>query len=140
MKFNAGPKEAARMIQGLGAAGKSVLDDIRKKDPKMAALIEENLVTMEDLQYLTETMLVGLLRDMDLEVFGLSLRTVDQKIVNDLMNKVSTGIKLDIEDGLKGKPRKVSEVEEAQQKVIELLRKKIDLGQIVINPGGEELV
>ena len=106
----------------------------------MAALLEQNLITMEDLQYVTSAMLVGLLRDVDLEEFGLALRGIDQSISNKLLDMVSTGIKLDIEDGLKGKPRKLSEVEAAQAKILEIVRKKVDLGHIVINPDGDELV
>lgn len=139
--FKGGVKEAAKMLQGLGpAAAKKLLEDIRARDPQMAQQLENNLISMEDLQYLTPAMLVGLLRDVDLETFGLSLRTIDQDIVDKLMGMVSTGIRLDIEDGLKGKPRKVSEVEEAQSLVLKVLKEKIDKGHIVINPDGDELV
>ena len=139
--FKGGVKEAAKMLQALGpAAAKKLLEDIRLKDPQMAEQLENNLISMEDLQYLTPAMLVGLLRDINLETFGLSLRTIDQEIVEKLMGMVSTGIRLDIEDGLKGKPRKVSEVEEAQSKVLKVLKEKIDKGHIVINPDGDELV
>jgi flagellar motor switch protein FliG len=139
--FKGGVKEAAKMLAALApAAQKSLLEEIKKKDPAMAAKLEDNLISMEDLQYLTPSMLVGLLRDIDLEKFGLSLRTIDQSIADKLLAMVSTGIRLDIEDGLKGKPRKVSEVEEAQREVLDLLRKKVDLGHIVINPDGGELV
>lgn len=141
MKPKGGVKEAAKMLQGLGpGAARALLDDIRKKDPKMAEQLEANLISMEDLQYLTPSMLVGLLRDVNLETFGLALRTLEKEIVDKLMGMVSTGIRLDIEDGLKGKPRRVSEVNEAQAKVLEVLKEKIDKGHIVINPDGDELV
>lgn len=141
MKPKGGIEEAAKMLQGLGVEGaRRLLEDIRKKDPKMAEAIEQSLLSMEDLQYLTPSMLVGLLRDVDLETFGLALRTVEKGIVDKLLAMVSTGIRLDIEDGLKGKPRKVSEVNEAQGKVLKVLKEKIDKGHIVINPDGDQLV
>jgi flagellar motor switch protein FliG len=141
MAFKGGVEEAAKMIMGLGpAAGKAVLDDIRKRDPKMAALIEKNLVSMNDLQYLTPSMLVGLLRDLNLENFGLALRTVDKDITQKLLDMVSTGIRLEIEDGLKGPLRKLSDVEAAQAEVLDIVRKKVEMGQIVLNPDGDELV
>ena len=95
---------------------------------------------MEDIQHLTPSMLIGLLRDIDLETFGLALRTVPKEITDKLLATVSTGIKLDIEDGLKGKPKRLSEVEEAQSKVLSVLRDKVEKGHIVINPNGDELV
>jgi flagellar motor switch protein FliG len=139
--FKGGIKEAAKMLQGLSPERVSeVLAEIAGRDPKMAEALKQNLVQMDDLQYLTTSMLVHLLRDIDLTVFGLALRGIDQAITSKILSQVSTGIRLDIEDGLKGPPRRASEVAEAQVKVLDLVRKKIELGQIVINPLGDELV
>lgn len=139
--FKGGVKEAAKMLAGLEpSAQKKLLDQIRKKDPTMAMKLEENLISMEDLQYATAPVLVSILRDINLETFGLALRTMDEGIVNKLIGMVSTGMKLDIEDGLKGKPRKVSEVQEAQSKVLEVIRKKIDQGHISLSPDKDEYV
>ena len=139
--FKGGVDEAAKMLQGLGSAqAKKLLDQIRQRDPAMADTLEKNLIKMEDLEYCTPAQLVGLLRDVDLEEFGLALRTVDQGVVEKLMAMVSTGIRLDIEDGLKGPPRKVSEVQEAQNKILEVIRKKVDQGHLILDPDGDELV
>lgn len=141
MSFKGGVKEAAKMLAGLNPkAQKALLDEIRRKDPKMADLLADNLITMEDLAYLTPTMMVGLLRDLKLEVFGLALRTVDSSISQKLLDMVSTGMRLEIEDGLKGSPKALTEVESAQAHVLDIVRKKIEMGQIVLNPDGEELV
>ena len=141
MKFKGGVEEAAKMLQGLGPAqAKIVLEDIRKRDPQMAQKLEDNMITMDDLQFCSPAQLVGLLRDVDLEVFGLALRTMDQEIVAKLMAMVSTGIRLDIEDGLKGPLRKVSEVEEAQAKILEVIRKKVVDGHLILDPDSDVLV
>ena len=139
--FKGGVKEAAKLLVGLGTqAQKKILEQIKAKDPAMAQKLEANLISMDDLQYLTPGMLVGLLRDVSLEEFGLALRAVDKEIVAKLLSTVSTGIKLDIEDGLKGKPRKMSDVETAQDNILKILKEKIDKGHIVINPDGDVLV
>lgn len=141
MSFQGGVKEAAKMLMALeGEARERLLEDIRKKDPQMAERIIQNLITIEDVQYLSESMLVSLLRDIDLEVFGLALRSVDKSISSKILAMVSTGIRLDIEDGLNGGPRSMDKVQEAKNKVVELMNKKIELGQIVINPNGDKLV
>lgn len=140
-QFKGGIDEAAKMLQGLGSAqAKKLLEQIRQKDPSMAAELEKNLVKMEDLQYCSPAQLVGLLRDVNLEEFGLALRTVDKNVVDKLMAMVSTGIRLDIEDGLKGPLRKVSEVEAAQSKILEVVRRKVDQGHLILDPEGDELV
>jgi flagellar motor switch protein FliG len=139
--FKGGVKEAAKMLVGLGpAAQKKILEEIRLKDPKVAALLEKNLISIDDLQYLTASMLVGVLRDIPLETFGLALRTVDKEIVDKLLSMVSTGIKLDIEDGLKGKPRQMSDVEDAQTKVLKVIGEKVELGHISLSPDSDTYV
>lgn len=139
--FKGGLEEAAKMLQVLGGKeAKKLLETIRAKDPFMAEQLEKNMITMEDLQYCSAAQLVGLLRDVDLETFGLALRGVDPSIVEKLMSIVSTGIRLDIEDGLKGKPRKVSEVEDAQAKVLEVVRKKVNEGHLILDPESDILV
>lgn len=139
--FKGGLEEAAKMLQILGKEeGQKLLETIRKKDPFMADQLEKNMVSMEDLQYCSQAQLVGLLRDVDLEEFGLALRIVDQTVVDKLMGMVSTGIRLDIEDGLKGKPRKISEVNKAQDKILEIIRKKIADGHLVLDKDSDTFV
>ena len=90
---------------------------------------------MEDLQYLTPAMLVGLLRDVDLETFGLALRAVDQEAVDKLMSMVSTGCALILKTGLKAGSRKVNEKSlTLKTKSLDVLKSKIDKGHIVIDP------
>lgn len=134
MPVKSGPKEAARMIQRMGAAGKKLLETIKKSDPKMAELIELNLLNIEDIQHLSLTQLVGLLRDLNLETFGVALRGVDSEVSQKILGSVSTGIRLDIEDGLKVGLKSMNDVELAQTEVLEILKKKIDAGDIVIDP------
>ena len=139
--FKGGVKEAAKLLMALGAsAQKRLLAEIKQKDPAMAQKLEENLIGLEDLRYLSASMLVGLLRDVDLEEFGLALRSVDPEVSQKILSMVSTGIKLDIEEGLKGKPRPVGEVEKAQKKILKILQEKVDRGHIVIDPNGDKLV
>lgn len=132
--FKGGVKEAAKMLMGLGGeARKKLLEEIQKRDPKMAEQLKSNLVSIEDIQFLTPGMLVALLREVDMELFGVALRTVDQDIVDKILNQLSTNMRLEINEGRKGKPMPVSKVEEAQEKVLEILKKKIEQGHIVID-------
>ena len=138
-KFKGGPEEAAKMLQGLGPEhARKLIDEIRSRDPQMAELLEKNLVTFEDLKYLTQTMLIGLLRDVKMNEFGLALRGVDKEVVSHILSMVSTNIRLEIEDELKGPPRPISEVQRAQSSILEIVRKKIEAGQIVLDKDGSE--
>jgi flagellar motor switch protein FliG len=139
--FKGGMDEAIAMLKILGSAeSKKLLETIRQKDPFMASELEKGLVKIEDLIHCSAGQMVGLLRDIDLEIFGLALRSVNPEVVEHIMSIVSTGIKLDIEDGLKGPPKQLSKVEEAQDKVLEVMQKKINSGELVLDPEKDILV
>ena len=139
--FKGGLDEAIAMLKILSVSeAKNLIETIRQKDPFMADQLQGGMIELSDLQYCSAAQLVGLLRDIDLEVFGLALRTVEKEVVDKILGTVSTGIKLDIEDGLKGKPRKLSEVEEAQTKVIDIIQMKVNEGSLVLSKEGDEYV
>lgn len=139
--FKGGFEEAAKMLQVLGGEqAKRLIEEIRAKDPEMAQKLSDSLIRIEDLQYISAAQLVGLLRDLNLEEFGLALRTVDKAITEKILSMVSAGIRLDINDGLSGPPRRVSEVNEAQAKIVALMRAKIDKGELVLSSSGDEMV
>lgn len=131
--FKGGKEEAIAMLNLLGSKeAQNLIDMIREKDPILAEELEENLVKMEDLVHLTQMMKVTLLKDLNLETFGLALRILDKDVTNKILKDLSSGIILDIEDGLKGKPRPLSEVQKAQDEVLTIVRAKIQSGQIVL--------
>lgn len=129
-----GKKEALKLLTALDPSeSKNLIEKMRLQDPKMAEFLEGHLVSIEDLQFLTPSQMLAFLRDIKLEEFGLALRGVDQNIVESILSSVSTGIRLDIEDGLKGPPRKLAEVSQAQNNILKTLNDKIQSGQIIID-------
>lgn len=134
-----GLKQAIEMLQGLDlAAQQSLIAEIARKDPEMAVKLKQNLVTFDDLQYLTVSMMKRLLQDVDTDVLGLALRGANKETVEHLLNMFSTNMKRDIEDVLKGKPRALSEVMDAQKKIMEVVLRLRDRGEIVLSKDKSE--
>lgn len=129
-----GLKQAIEMLQGLDlGAQQSLIAEIARKDPEMAIKLKQNLVTFDDLQYLTVTMMKRLLQDIDLDVLGLALRGASKELSEHLLNMFSTNMRRDIEDILKGKPRPLSEVLEAQKKIMDVVHILRERGEIVLS-------
>lgn len=141
MSFKGGVEEAAKMLAGLDREGReNVLEIIAKKDPQMAENLRKNMVTLEDLKYLTVKMIQELLRDIDISDLALALRISSPELKSHILDNVSSSIRKDIEDVLLGKPQSVSTVNEAADKVMTVVLRKIDKGELVINKDGETLV
>lgn len=134
-----GLKQATEMLQGLDlAAQQSLLADIARRDPEMAIKLKKNLVTFDDLQYLTVSMMKRLLQDVQLDDLGLALRGSSKEVSEHILGMFSTGMKRDIEDILKGKPRALSEVLEAQKKIMEVVMKLREKGEIILSKDKSE--
>jgi flagellar motor switch protein FliG len=134
-----GLKAAIEMLQGLDlAAQQALLSDIARRDPEMAVRLKQNMVTFDDLQYLTVSMMKRLLQEINLDDLGLALRGSSKEVSNHLLGMFSTGMKRDIEDILKGKPRPLSEVLEAQKKIMDVVLKLREKGEIVLSKDKSE--
>ncbi len=129
-----GFKQAIEMLQGLDlAAQQGLIAEIARKDPEMAIKLKQSLVTFDDLQYLTVAMMKRLLQDIDTDVLGLALRAANRETVEAILNMFSTNMKRDIEDILKGKPRSLNDVMEAQKKIMDVVHRLREKGEIVLS-------
>lgn len=129
-----GFKQAIEMLQGLDlGAQQSLLAEIARKDPEMAVKLRQSLVTFDDLQYLTVTMIKRLLQEIDLDTLGLALRGASKELTEHLMSMFSTGMQRDINDILKGRPRPLNEVMEAQKKIMDVVLVLREKGEIILS-------
>ena len=134
-----GLKAAIEMLQGLDlAAQQSLLADIARRDPEIAIKLKQNMVTFDDLQYLTVSMMKRLLQDIQLDDLGLALRGSSREVSDHLLGMFSTGMKRDIEDILKGKPRPLTEVLEAQKRIMDVVLRLREKGEIVLSKDKSE--
>lgn len=143
MPFQGGPKEAAKMLAGLDKEQRDkALETIRKRDPKMAEVLSSLLVTFEDLKFITIGMLRELLTEVKIDDLGKVLRISSDELKKFVLSNVSSGMQKDIEDVLLGPPLPVSKVKESEDKIMKIVREKVDKGELIIKKDGssEEMV
>ena len=139
MKFQGGVKEAAKMLAGLSrSAREKILEIISKKDPRMAEALHKSMYTFEDLQYLTPIMLIELLREIKITDMGLGLRIASSELKDFMFKNSPRGIRQEMEEILTGPPQLASKVEEAQERIMSVVRTKLDKGQLIINKESSE--
>jgi flagellar motor switch protein FliG len=137
MPFEGGIKAAAAMLAGLNPEERvKVLSRIAERDPQMAEQLKKNMVTFEDLQYITQKMLVELMREISLDDLALGLRLGSDELKNFILSNVSKTIKQDIEDILNGKPQQKNIVLESQENIMKIVRAKLDKGELVFSKDG----
>ncbi|MDA9793142.1 hypothetical protein N9B72_01030 [Bacteriovoracaceae bacterium] len=141
LKFKGGIKEAAKLLQALDPASrKKVIAEMIAKNPELTHEIENLMVTFEDLVHLTPSMMRDLMRKVDMQDFALAMRGVNQDFIQKMLSLVSTNIRKDMQEVLNGKPRPISKVQEAQEKIMAIVKPMVERGELVLSADDETYV
>lgn len=137
-----GVKAAAEIINLVGSTvERSILEAISAKDPKLATEIKNLMFVFEDIIYLDDRTIQMILRDVDQKDLALALKggteEVQAKIFKNISERSGTIIKEEMEFA---GPVRLREVETAQQTILDVIRKKEELGEIQLTKGGEDFV
>ncbi len=137
--LKAGVREAAKMLAALNLAQREkVLALITEQDAQLADQLRQNMVVFEDLKLLTVSMLQEFLREIKVGDLALALRRGSAELQSFFFEHISSGMKSEIEEVLNGPPQKLSLVEEAEERVMSVVRKMIDEGKLVLSEKGKE--
>jgi flagellar motor switch protein FliG len=131
-----GVKIIADILNAVGrATEKEVLEFMEEKDAEVANQIKQLMFVFDDILMLDDRSLQRVLREIDTKELSVALKAADEeikeKIFNNMSERAATMIKEEIE--FMG-PKRLSEVEEAQQRIMEAIRSLEEAGEIVI-PG-----
>ena len=69
---------------------------------------------------------------------GLALRTEDDDLRQHFLSNISKRMKEDVEEGLNGPPQPLKKVQEAQEKILSLIRAKIEKGEVVLSKDSKD--
>ncbi|NME42055.1 flagellar motor switch protein FliG [Lactobacillus agilis] len=120
---------------------KSILGDLEKTQPTLAGEVKASLFTFEDIVTLDKLDVQKVLRNVANDVLALALKGSNDDIKNfiyeNLSNRAVDNLKEELE--FMG-PTRLSAVEEAQQKIVGVIRKLDEAGEIYIRRGEEDAV
>lgn len=121
------------------ATEKSILETLDSEDPQLAEEIKKRMFVFEDITLLSDRDVQAVLREVDMKELALALKAVDEtvkeKIFSNMSKRAASMLQEDME--YMG-PVRLRDVEEAQQKIVNIIRKLEEQGDIVIARGGEE--
>ena len=116
---------------------KHIMETLEIEEPELADEIRKKMFVFEDILLLGDRAIQRVLRDVENSDLSIALKgsneQVQNAIFNNLSKRLATMIKEDME--FMG-PVRMKDVEEAQQKIVSVIRKLEDAGEIVISRGG----
>ena len=120
---------------------KHIMETLEVEDPELADEIRRKMFVFEDILTLDNRAIQTVLREVDNNELAVALKNANedvQKVIFDnLSSRLASMIKEDME--FMG-PVKLKDVEDAQQKIVNIIRKLEDSGEIVISRGGGDEV
>ncbi len=125
------------------ATEKSIMEGLEAEDPDLVEEIRRLMFVFEDVMLVDDKGIQAVLREVDNDELALALKTASEdlkeKIFRNMSERASTLINEDME--YMG-PVRVADVEQAQQRIVDIVRRLEESGDIVIagRGGQEELI
>ena len=153
MKFKANTSLRSSKVGGVKAAAKimnftkanmekRILGAIKREDKELMGAIQDNMLTFENLGMSDDRSLQTLLRALESEDLIMAMKGAPEDLQEKLFGCMSSRAAANIKDEMEVLgPVRLTEVQTAQKKIIEVARKMSDEGTIVLaGRGGDEMV
>ncbi len=117
---------------------KNILDKLEEDDPELVEEIKKRMFVFEDTVLLTDRAVQLVLRQVETHDLALALKTASEEVENIIKGNMSqrAAEMLDEDIEFMG-PVRIREVEDAQQRIVNIIRELEESGEIVIARGGE---
>lgn len=137
-----GPRIAAELLTRVSRdTEKSIFEILDEKEPRIAEEIKRHMMSFESLTLLSDKDLQRVLMEIDVKDLPLALKGASKRVSEKIMNNLPQQRREIVEDelALMG-PVRITDVDQAQQRILSKVRELEDKGEIVIVREGEVIV
>ncbi len=118
---------------------KTIIETLEEDDPDLAEEIRKRMFVFEDIITLDDRGIQLVIREVDSKDLALALKTsseeVSDRLFKNMSKRAANMLKEDIE--FMG-PVRLRDVEEAQSRIVSVVRRLEDAGELIISRGGED--
>ena len=124
------------------ATEKHILETLEIEEPELADEIRKKMFVFEDILLLDDRSIQRVLREVENSELAIALKSANEEVQETIFHNMSSRLVQMIKEDMEFMgPVRMKDVEEAQQKIVNVIRKLEDTGEIVISRGGgDEIV
>jgi len=116
---------------------KNILETLDMDDPELAEIIKKKMFVFEDIISLDTRSIQRILREVDNHELAVALKGSTEEVKEVIFSNISQRLSAMIAEDLEYMgPKRIKEIEEAQQKIVNIVRKLEETGEIIISRGG----
>lgn len=133
-----GARILAEVINSLeDNVSKQILTGLEERNPELAKSITKLLFVFEDIGDLDKQTIARVLREVDYHQLAVALKTASDRLRSGVLAALSKRASESLQDEIQYMPPvRLSDVEEAQEKIIDVVRQLEASGEITVNKGG----
>ncbi|ABX43077.1 flagellar motor switch protein FliG [Lachnoclostridium phytofermentans] len=119
-----------------------ILENLELEEPELADEIRKKMFVFEDIITLDDKSIQRVLREVDNNELAVALKSTTEEVQSIIFNNLSKRLAAMIREDMEFMgPVRLKDVEEAQQKIVNIIRKLEDSAEIIISRGGgDEIV
>ena len=119
------------------ATEKHILETLEIEEPELTDEIRKKMFVFEDILLLDDKSIQRVLREVDNGELAVSLKAANEQVQDAIFRNLSKRLAVMIKEDMDYMgPVRMKDVEEAQQKIVNIIRKLEDSGEIIISRGG----
>ncbi len=116
---------------------KRIMESLEIEEPELAEEIRKKMFVFEDVMLLDDRAIQRVLREVENKDIATALKGANEEVQNVIFKNLSQRLAAMIKEDMEFMgPVRMKDVEEAQQKIVGIIRKLEDAGEIVISRGG----
>lgn len=138
--FAGGAKDCAEILNRIDRnTEKAIMSDLQESDPDLADEIAKLMFTFDDLVHVDDAGIQKALREIEQKDLALALKSAGPDVTEKLLKNLSERAREMIRDEMDYMgPVRVRQVEEAQQKIVSVIRRLEEAGEVVVSGRGGE--
>lgn len=116
---------------------KHIMENLEIEEPELADEIRKKMFVFEDILLIDDRSIQRVLREVENENLAVALKAANEEVQTAIFNNLSKRLAVMIKEDMEFMgPVRMKDVEDAQQKIVNIIRKLEDTGEIVISRGG----
>ncbi len=121
---------------------KTILESLTENNPELADEVKKLMFVFEDITTLDDSSIQKILREVEIKELGLALKAVSDDVQNRILKNMSERAANMLREDMEFMgPVRLRSVEEAQQRIVGVVRRLEDAGEIIVSRGnGEEMI
>ncbi|MBI2767320.1 MAG: flagellar motor switch protein FliG [Chloroflexi bacterium] len=126
-------KKSSRMTE------KTIIEALEDNEPELAEQVKKRMFVFENVAMLDDRSIQRILREVEVKDLSLALKATPEPVKDCILRNMSTRASAMLKEDMEASgPVRLRQVEEAQSRIVEVIRRLDDAEEIVIARGGDD--